>query len=227
MPNSIINADSGVTSGTTGLVTGGGDTGVLEIQTNGVTAATVNASQILSLVNALPAGSGGTGLTSAGASGNVLTSNGTTWTSAAPAGGGKVLQVVSTVKSNTFSTTSSTGAAVTGFSVTITPSSASSDILVMVTATTGSSTTSGSALSQLTIQRNGTQLYGFFDSSGSASNRHTIPQPKTILDSPNTTSAVTYQVYLRSGNGTAYFNTQGFSTSDVSFSTITAMEIAA
>jgi hypothetical protein len=87
MPNSIINADSGVTSGTTGLVTGGGDTGILEIQTNGVTAATVNASQILSLVNALPAGSGGTGLTSVGASGNVLTSNGTSWTSAAPVAG--------------------------------------------------------------------------------------------------------------------------------------------
>jgi hypothetical protein len=51
MPNSIINADSGVTSGTTGLVTGGGDTGVLEIQTNGVTAATVDADQVFNFVN--------------------------------------------------------------------------------------------------------------------------------------------------------------------------------
>jgi hypothetical protein len=36
--------------------------------------------------NALPAAGGGTGLTSPGPSGNVLTSNGTNWTSAAPAG---------------------------------------------------------------------------------------------------------------------------------------------
>ena len=36
----------------------------------------------------LAAANGGTGLTSSGTSGNVLTSNGTTWTSAAPSGGG-------------------------------------------------------------------------------------------------------------------------------------------
>jgi hypothetical protein len=52
MPNSIINADSGVTSGTTGLVTGGGDTGILEIQTNGVTAATLDDSGNLNVVRA-------------------------------------------------------------------------------------------------------------------------------------------------------------------------------
>lgn len=33
----------------------------------------------------LPAGSGGTGLTSTGTSGNVLTSNGSAWVSSAPA----------------------------------------------------------------------------------------------------------------------------------------------
>ena len=39
----------------------------------------------LTLTNALTAGNGGTGLTSAGTVGNVLTSNGTTWASTAPA----------------------------------------------------------------------------------------------------------------------------------------------
>ena len=38
----------------------------------------------MTLGSALPAASGGTGVTSPGTSGNVLTSNGTTWTSAAP-----------------------------------------------------------------------------------------------------------------------------------------------
>lgn len=37
----------------------------------------------------LLAGGGGTGITSVGASGNVLTSNGTAWTSAAPPSGGQ------------------------------------------------------------------------------------------------------------------------------------------
>lgn len=37
------------------------------------------------LVNAVPVANGGTALTSVGASGNVLTSNGTTWVSSAPA----------------------------------------------------------------------------------------------------------------------------------------------
>jgi hypothetical protein len=39
----------------------------------------------------LPAANGGTGLTSPGTSGNVLTSNGTTWTSATPAAGGSLV----------------------------------------------------------------------------------------------------------------------------------------
>ncbi|CAB4123402.1 hypothetical protein UFOVP41_52 [uncultured Caudovirales phage] len=40
-----------------------------------------------SFTAALPASSGGTGITSAGTSGNVLTSNGSAWVSSAPAGG--------------------------------------------------------------------------------------------------------------------------------------------
>jgi hypothetical protein len=45
--------------------------------------ASVNASTVTS--GSIPLAQGGTGLTSAGTSGNVLTSNGTTWDSAAPA----------------------------------------------------------------------------------------------------------------------------------------------
>lgn len=41
----------------------------------------------LQLASALSASYGGTGLTAAGASGNILTSNGTTWVSSAPSGG--------------------------------------------------------------------------------------------------------------------------------------------
>jgi len=44
MASSIINSDDGVVSGTSGIKTTGGDDGVLNIQNNGTTAVTVNAS---------------------------------------------------------------------------------------------------------------------------------------------------------------------------------------
>jgi hypothetical protein len=44
MPSSILNSDDGVISGTSGLKSSGGDDGVLNIQNNGTTAVTVNAS---------------------------------------------------------------------------------------------------------------------------------------------------------------------------------------
>ena len=101
---SSINAS---TSGAGGLISTADASGVLDIQTAGTTAISISAAQAVTLTNALPVASGGTGAatltannvllgngTSAvqavapGTSGNVLTSNGTTWTSAAlPAGG--------------------------------------------------------------------------------------------------------------------------------------------
>ena len=82
---SIINAS---TSGAGGVITTADASGVLQLQTAGTTALSISAAQAVTLANALPAASGGTGLTAPGTSGNVLTSNGTAWTSAAlPAGG--------------------------------------------------------------------------------------------------------------------------------------------
>lgn len=72
-----INADTVVG----GAVVTADASGVLALQAAGSTQVTV-ANTGVTLANALPAGSGGTGLTSPGASGNVLTSNGTAWTSA-------------------------------------------------------------------------------------------------------------------------------------------------
>jgi hypothetical protein len=58
---------------------------------------------------------------------------------ALPSGvGGKVLQVVQTVKSDTFSSSSATFVDITGLSASITPSSASNKILVMVSLNIGS-----------------------------------------------------------------------------------------
>jgi hypothetical protein len=61
----------------------GGNTAELVLQVGGQTAITIDANAEWVLGNVLPAESGGTGLNSAGTSGNVLTSNGTAWVSQA------------------------------------------------------------------------------------------------------------------------------------------------
>jgi len=102
MPTSTILSDNGISSGTTGIKTAGGDDGSLILQTTNslgaaTTALTINTTQVVSLVNALPVGSGGTGVTSVGTTGNVLTSNGTAWVSqAAAAGGGDYIMLAYT-----------------------------------------------------------------------------------------------------------------------------------
>jgi hypothetical protein len=76
---STINA----TPTSSGLIQTADNTGVLALQTGGTTAVTIATNQVVTLAQPLPAASGGTGLTSVGTSGNVLTSNGTAWTSSA------------------------------------------------------------------------------------------------------------------------------------------------
>jgi hypothetical protein len=68
----IINGDNGVVSGTAGLKSSSDGTGILALQTNGTTAMSVDASQVVTLTNALPVASGGTGVTSSTGSGSVV-----------------------------------------------------------------------------------------------------------------------------------------------------------
>lgn len=160
------------------------------------------------------------------ASANItLNSDGTI---ALPAGG--VLQVVSTTKTDTFSYASSGFQDVTGLSVTITPSSASSKVLIMYQIAVGAST-SGDV--DVRVTRGGTVVG---DQSLDA-NPYTASQPGGVsggltigafnyLDSPATTSALTYQVQTnRRFAGTQYVNRNG-SNNRFSVSSITAMEIA-
>lgn len=67
------------TSVTTGLVLESDTTGNLVIKTGsaGVTAVTISASQVITLANALPVGSGGTGVTGTPTNGQLLIGNGT------------------------------------------------------------------------------------------------------------------------------------------------------
>jgi hypothetical protein len=76
---SIISTGTGVT---TGLVLSSDQNGNLVIKTGSsdTTAVTISASQVVTLANALPVGSGGTGVTSAPTNGQLLIGNGTGFT---------------------------------------------------------------------------------------------------------------------------------------------------
>ena len=152
--------------------------------------------------------------------------------SALQASSGKVLQVVSTTKTDTFSTASTSFVDVTGFSVTITPTSTSSQILVFVSSNYGTG---------------GISVFGIFNLLRGSTN---ISQPSTaptynattisyasvsdvinnwsmlFLDSPATTSATTYKIQARASTGTVQLNRRNTADS-AQTSTITVMEIAA
>ena len=135
--------------------------------------------------------------------------------------GGKVLQVVSTADSTQRSTTSSSFVS-SGMSVTITPTSATSKIFVQFcSAAYKNFNPSGF----FTIYRDATNL-------ALAANHFTLltvpdkwsPIAMSFLDSPSSTSALTYEIYYRmSGTGNIYLNA---ATGGATVGTITVMEIA-
>jgi hypothetical protein len=84
------------------------------------------------------------------------------------------------------------------------------------------------------IYRDATKIYthGYAQSSGylgsyySGSGNALVGISMTYLDSPATTSAVTYRLYMGAYAFEAYLNYKGASTEDGTGSTITLMEIA-
>jgi hypothetical protein len=160
-----------------------------------------------------------------------------------PAGtGGKVLQVVQTTMTNSFQSSSSNGSYdITGLSVSITPSSASSKILMlaMVAATAGTTDYRGGLL----LVRNSTDLFigdawstrpRLTVAFGSHSNGNNQIPPSFIsyLDSPSTTSSTTYKIKAVVIDGVSiYVNRSGnnpdSSSVGLGVSSITVMEIAA
>jgi len=147
-------------------------------------------------------------------------------TGALPAGmGGKVLQVIQDTDVTEASSTSAT-LADTGLTATITPSSASNKILVLVSQT-GCAKYGGSSNNsrlKVVLLKDSTQIALIEDRMGyNNSTQYNWVGTASInyLDSPNTTSAVTYKTQFsrQSGDGTVRIN------DDNSVSTITLMEI--
>jgi hypothetical protein len=147
--------------------------------------------------------------------------------------GGKVLQVVSTTKTDTFSTTSTSFTDITGLSASITPSATSSKILILVEA--GVSHGDASRYMTFNIVRGSTNISQPSTLSGIGYGTRTVYHSAAdemltlsihYLDSPSTTSATTYKVQCYTNGGTMSVNQRDLGDFKTT-STITLMEIGA
>jgi len=160
-------------------------------------------------------------------------------------GGGGIIQVKQTVKTDTFSTLNETFTDVTGLSVSITPKFSTSKIMVSYSGCGGSGQ---NRVGHIRLARviDGTTTTDIFigDQSGAsqAQASSTFVQTNTyyvssfsgtFIDSPSTTSAVTYKLQLAAGDqdyqvhvGRSHDNNNEFSRSTTP-SQITVMEISA
>ena len=131
-----------------------------------------------------------------GESGDTVNVGGTAGT-----GFGKVLQVVNSTGTAGFDTNSTSYVQVTGtgHGVSITPSSTSSKIFISIMVEARSSTSAQSSIN--TILRNSTDLSGGTRFAAAYGNTIDAPINMTFLDSPNTTSEVTYRIGTKSSNG--------------------------
>jgi hypothetical protein len=155
---------------------------------------------------------------------------------------GSILQVVSTAKTDTFISSSTSYTAVTGMNVSITPTSATSKILIMAQLSMSMTNVEAAAFFRIT----GGNTSGFVgDSAGSRQQavlggfnsvtvyRYAVTSftyPIIFLDSPATTSATTYQIEGLATSGSFVVNRSGIdedlNSRGRTVSSITVMEVA-
>ena len=192
----------------------------------------LNGSTSGSVTLSSPAVSGTTTLTLPATTGTVITTGSTGQViNKASLPTGSVLQVVNATLSG--QTSSSTNVfADTGLTISITPTSATSKVLVIVDIS-GCYKTTNNTMLQLRILRNSTTILTMDGAIGYTG--AIVPATNAVgsssanyLDSPATTSATTYKVQQASGNNNAQTGINFFNLSAAeNNSTITLMEIAA
>jgi len=155
-----------------------------------------------------------------GTNGQVLTADSTAatglaWTTVG--GGGKVLQVVMGTYTTSTSTTSGSYAD-TGITASITPSSASSKVLVLVSQNGYGKANNGDAKIRTRLLRGATSIAQISSEAGYMSSSSAI-QLATLgvsyLDEPATTSSTTYKTQWSSSNGTAIYGQNGSEVSSI------------
>ncbi len=134
---------------------------------------------------------------------------------------GGIIQMVQTIKSDKFATSSTSYTDITGLSVTITPQSSSNKILVFTNVRFGSGNS------------NNDNKYQILRGSTAISADNYCRQPSYSenwiyadmnLDSPNTTSATTYKVQCKAESNEVFVNRDN-SNRDYGMSYITVMEV--
>jgi hypothetical protein len=148
---------------------------------------------------------------------------------------GHVIQVVSATKTDKQTVTSTSFLDVTGLSVSITPTSSTSKVLVLFNGHGGhdngnyflwnivrDSTTLAQPAGSPAYPATANAYVGDNIASGSAFQNLGM----TFLDSPSKTSATTYKIQVRTTGGTAIVNGRPANTNGAAVSTITVMEIA-
>ena len=187
--------------------------------------------------------SSGSGTITLGQSGETISipSGATISNSGTATGFGKVLQVVSTTKTDTFAgSTEDTWYTITGLTAAITPSSTSSKILVTGHVMGSEENTSNDRRFYLKIQRGGSDISSALgDSASSRLQVHTsgfssgganaVTLPFNFLDSPSSTSALTYSIQVRGDTNGVVVNQAATDSDNDTYpravSTITVMEI--
>ena len=136
---------------------------------------------------------------------------------------GKIGQVVSNEFTTTAVQTTSSTFVQLGPSLSITPTSTNSKILLLLNG--GSLYTQTDRNGMHTIYRNSTNLGGSNGLSQQFANSSylMIPSSANILDEPSTTSSITYAMYVRTSTTQSPFNIQNSSTKII----LTAMEVLA
>ena len=210
---------TGVTAGTG--ISGGGTSGDVTVTNSMATAIDAKGDLIVGTgadtFSRLAAGTNGYLLTADSAE-----ATGLKWAAAA-GGGGKVLQVVSATTS-TISTSTSSTYQDSNLSVSITPSSATSKVLILVSQTLAKSSSASNTALKWRLMRGSTEIFVVGDNLLQTSNTTELNMvfPLDYLDSPATTSATTYKTQIASANSTSSIKAQ-----DSASSSIIALEIGA
>ena len=142
---------------------------------------------------------------------------------------GKVLQVVGATSSTEQETTSTSYIDITNLTVSITPSATTSKVLILYTDTTmtnrSSDVSSGNVFIQLLRDSTSIALKegGFYDAAGGNGSKSLYNGEALIhLDSPSSTSAITYKMQIKASSSTTVKSQYNDNTAS-----IIAMEIGA
>ena len=228
----VANDQGDITAVTAGTgISGGGTSGAVTITNSMATEITAKGDLIVGTGSGtfdnLPAGTNGYTLVADSS----VSPTGLKW--AAPAGGGKVLQVVSASTTSTTTISSSTYTD-TGITATITPTASNSTILVLIMYNAQASRSAGEIATGAKILRGASTIaewqdYAFLKTKATGATATEIIATSTLSyqDNPATTSATTYKLQAKLDVTTSSASLLINPVTGVCVSTITLLEIGA